>query len=72
MLDRKLEAAVSDSPEARWESPDPSPDPAQYPPQQRRLPPTPRQRRMGAQIGIALLVLALLVIVLLDHCGILH
>jgi hypothetical protein len=39
---------------------------------QRRLPPTPRQRRIGTQIGIGVVLLALLVIILLDHYGVIH
>ena len=68
MLVRKLEAAMSGSPDARWTGPS-------HPQQsldQRRLPPTPSQRRMGIRIGLGLMLLLLLVIALLDHYGILH
>jgi len=56
---------VSPSPNADWPSRNNSSQP-------RRLPPTPKQRRMGAQIGIGVIVLALLVIILLDHYGVIH
>ena len=69
MLVRKLEAAMSESPEARWTSPNNPENPLE---QQRRLPPTPSQRRMGIRIALGLMLLALLVIALLDHYGILH
>jgi hypothetical protein len=59
---------MSESPEARWTSPDNPPSPLE----QRRLPPTPSQRRMGIRIGLGLMLLVLLVIALLDHYGILH
>ena len=39
---------------------------------QRRLPPTRQQRRTGARIGVGLVLLALLVVFLLDHYGVLH
>jgi hypothetical protein len=68
MLVRKSEAAVSQSPNAGWSSRNNTSNP----PQQRRLPPTPKQRRMGARIGIGVILLALAVIILLDHYGIIH
>jgi hypothetical protein len=68
MLVRKLEAAVSESPNAGWSSSNNAPNPSQ----QRRLPPTPRQRRMGNRIGIGVILLALAVIILLDHFGVIH
>jgi hypothetical protein len=68
MLDRKLEAAVSESPNAGWSSRNEAPSS----PQQRRLPATPGQRRMGARIGIAVILLALAVIILLDRFGVIH
>jgi hypothetical protein len=68
MLVRKSEAAVSESPNAGWSSRN---NPSN-PPQQRRLPPTPKQRRMGNRIALGVILLALLVIVLLDHYGIIH
>jgi hypothetical protein len=55
---------VSPSPDTR--------DSRTYPSQQRRLPATPRQRRMGTQIAISVILLALLVILLLDHYGVIH
>jgi hypothetical protein len=64
MLIRSPEAALSPSPDTR--------DLSAHPPQQRRLPPTPSQRRMGTQIAIGLIVLALLIIFLLDHYGVIH
>ena len=67
MLVRKLEAAVSESPNAGWSSGN-SPNP----PQQRRLPPTPKQRRLGNRIGIGVMLLALAVIILLDHFHVIH
>jgi hypothetical protein len=66
MLVRSSEAAVSQSPNAGPSSHN------QNPSQQRRLPPTPRQRRMGTQIGIGVIVFALLVIIVLDHYGVIH
>jgi hypothetical protein len=66
MLVRSSEAALSESPNAPWSSRDPNPS------QQRRLPPTPQQRRMGARIGLGVILLALAVILLLDHYGIIH
>jgi hypothetical protein len=68
MLVRKLEAAMSESPDARWTSPKNLPNP----PEQQRGPATPRQRRIGIRVGIGLILVALLVIILLDHYGILH
>jgi len=59
---------VSESPEARWTSRNRSPRALN----QSRLPPTPGQRRMGARIGIGVILLALLVIILLDRFGVLH
>ena len=59
---------MSPSPNADWSSRNTSPTSSQP----RRLPPTPRQRRMGTQIGLGLIFLALLVIVLLDHYGVIH
>ena len=56
---------MSRSPDVRWPNPG-------SPPTQRRLPPTPEQRRMGVRIALGLMVLALLVIALLDHFGVLH
>ena len=54
---------MSQSPDTRSQS---------NPSQQRRLPPTPRQRRIGTQIGLGVILLALLVIILLDHYGVIH
>jgi len=68
MLVRKSEAAVSESPNAGWSSRNDAPPP----PQQRRLPPTPKQRRMGNRIGIGVILLALAVIILLDHFHVIH
>ena len=68
MLVRKLEAAISESPDARWSSPQDLPNALE----QHSGPPTRTQRRTGIRIGIGLILLALLVIVLLDHYGILH
>ena len=59
---------MSDSPQNPWTSPNKSPDP----PKQRRLPPTPGQRRLGARIGIGVILAALAVIILLDRFGIIH
>jgi hypothetical protein len=63
-----LEAAVPESPNAGWSSRNDAPNP----PQQRRLPATPRQRRMGARIGIGVILAALAVIILLDRFGVIH
>jgi hypothetical protein len=68
MLVRQLEDAVQESPETPWTSRNKSPEPLQ----QRRLPPTPKQRRMGARIGIGVILAALLVIILLDRFGVIH
>jgi ferric-dicitrate binding protein FerR (iron transport regulator) len=68
MLVRKSEAAVSQSPNAGWSNSNNAPNP----PQQRRLPPTPKQRRMGTQIGLGVILLALAVIILLDHFHLIH
>ena len=68
MLVRKSEAAVSESPNAGWSNSNNAPTPSQ----QRRLPPTPKQRRMGNRIGIGVILLALAVIVLLDHYHVIH
>jgi len=68
MLVRKSEAAVSESPNAGWSNSSNAPNA----PQQRRLPATPRQRRMGARIGIGVILLALAVIILLDRFGVIH
>jgi len=59
---------VQESPETPWTSRSKSPETLQP----RRLPPTPKQRRMGARIGIGVILLALLVIILLDRFGIIH
>jgi hypothetical protein len=59
---------MSESPNARWTSPKHPPNALEQP----SGPPTPTQRRTGIRIGIGLILLALLVIVLLDHYGILH
>jgi hypothetical protein len=40
--------------------------------QQRRLPPTPKQRRLGARIGIGVMLAALAVIILLDRFHVIH
>jgi hypothetical protein len=66
MLVRSSEAAVSPSPNAGRSSHNPNPS------QQRRLPPTPRQRRMGTRIALGVILLALAVIILLDHYGVIH
>ena len=68
MLVRQLEDAVQESPEPPWTSRSKSPELLQ----QRRLPPTPKQRRMGARIGIGVILAALLVIILLDRFGVIH
>jgi hypothetical protein len=68
MLVRKLEAAVSESPDARWTSPKDLPTPLE----KQSGPPTPRQRRIGIRIGLGLMLAGLFVIILLDHYGILH
>ena len=68
MLVRQLEDAVQESPETPWTSRIKSPEPLQ----QRRLPPTPKQRRMGARIGIGVILAALFVIILLDRFGVIH
>ncbi len=68
MLVPKLEAAVSESPESPWTSRSKSPESLQ----QRRLPPTPEQRRMGTRIGIGVILAALAVIILLDRFGVIH
>jgi hypothetical protein len=59
---------MSESPDARWTSPEHLPNALE----QHSGPPTRGQRRTGIRIGIGLILLALLVIVLLDHYGILH
>ncbi|HSY37633.1 MAG TPA: hypothetical protein VK814_17900 [Acidobacteriaceae bacterium] len=59
---------MSQSPNAGWSSSNHAPNPSQ----QRRLPPTPKQRRIGTQIGLGVILLALLVIILLDHYGVIH
>ena len=59
---------MSESPETPWTSPKSSPHSLE----QRRLPPTPAQRRMGTRIGLGVIMLALLIIVLLDHFGVIH
>jgi hypothetical protein len=67
MLVEKLETVMSDSP-ARWAS-------------RKHLsgilgehagPPTRRQRHIGVGVAIFLMLAALIVIILLDHYGILH
>jgi hypothetical protein len=68
MLVRKSEAAVSQSPNAGWSNSNDAPNPSQ----QRRLPPTPKQRRLGNRIGIGVILLALAVIILLDHFHVIH
>lgn len=68
MLVRKLEVAVSESPDARWRSPKDLP----AAPENQIGPPTPRQRRIGNRIGLGLILAALFVIILLDHYGILQ
>jgi hypothetical protein len=68
MLVRQLEDAVQESPETPWTSRNKSPEALQ----QRRLPPTPKQRRMGARIGIGVILAALVVIILLDRFGVIH
>ena len=59
---------MSQSPNAGWSNSNNAPNPLQ----QRRLPPTPKQRRMGTRIGIGVILLALAVIILLDHYGVIH
>ncbi|WP_158789525.1 hypothetical protein [Granulicella sp. L46] len=59
---------MSESPNAGWSNSNNAPTPSQ----QRRLPPTPKQRRMGNRIGIGVILLALAVIVLLDHYHVIH
>ena len=41
-------------------------------PQQRRLPPTPKQRRLGNRIAIGVMLLGLAVIILLDRFHVIH
>jgi hypothetical protein len=55
---------VSPSPDTR--------DQPTYTPQQRRLPPTRKQRHLGTQIALGVIILALLIIFLLDHFGVIH
>ncbi len=68
MLVRKSEAAVQESPESPWTSHNRSSETHQ----QQRLPPTPKQRRAGARIGIGVMLVALAVIILLDRFHIIH
>jgi len=59
---------VQESPQSPWTSRSSSSES----PQQRRLPPTPKQRRTGARIGIGVMLAALAVIILLDRFGVIH
>ena len=59
---------MSESPNAGWSNSNNAPTSSQ----QRRLPPTPKQRRTGARIGIGVMLLALAVIILLDHYHVIH
>ncbi len=74
MLVGKLEDVMSDSPDAGWTRSEDLHTPTE--PQsfagRHASPPTPAQRRLGSRLGLGIMVLALLVIILLDHYGILH
>lgn len=50
---------MSESPDVRWTN-------------RRDHPPTPQQRRLGIRVALGIMLTALLVIILLDHYGILH
>jgi hypothetical protein len=62
---------VQESPQNPWTSQTSHNRPSEtY--QQRRLPPTPRQRRLGNRIAIGVILAALAVIILLDHFHVIH
>ncbi len=59
---------MQESPESPWTSRNRSSETYQ----QRRLPPTPKQRRTGNRIAIGVMLAALAVIILLDHFHVIH
>ncbi|MGA7155761.1 MAG: hypothetical protein WBY53_02875 [Acidobacteriaceae bacterium] len=65
---------MAEYPDARWSSPENLPNHVEQHPASRKHsgPPTPQQRRLGNRIALGVMLAALLVIILLDHYGILH
>ena len=59
---------MSDSPERPWTSQNRSAETYQ----QRRLPPTPKQRRMGNRIAMGVILAALAIVILLDRFHVIH
>lgn len=80
MLVRKSEAKMSETPDARdagdalWQRSENLPAGVQQDPAAGRQvgPATPQQRRLGNRVALGIMFAGLLLIILLDHYGILH